>query len=590
MPRLICVANLVLAVACFHLSASAQETSSVVAPLLKLLKSGKVPAERLPAIVEMVCRRGGPADLQYVFEESLKPDAYAAPLKLKVLDELAEAAETRKVKPAGDLGALASLVTGDKVAPAVRTSAIRLASIWKVDTIGPVLVAIALDEKADEDLRVTAITGLAATGGATSRETLEKLSASKAAARLRYLAVAALAGMDPASAAERAASVLAEGDKREDPGPIIDAFLNRKDGSDKLAAALAKKTLSTDVAKLALRYMYSVGRSDAQLSDVLSKAAGIAADPPPPTADDIKKLSAEVVAKGDAARGEKIFRRGDLSCMKCHAVSQAGGAVGPDLSAVGSTSPVEYCVTAILLPDQVIKEAFLTRIFQTAQGEVITGIVVDRDDDRVIVKDASGKQVKIPTKDIDDEAEGKSLMPKGLTKFLTREEVLDLSRFISELGKPGPYAIRTQPTMQRWRWLKQPAKELLGEIPNVEQIRAYLLDAKPDAWTPVYSKVAGALPLEELSDNPKAVLYVQGEFEVTEAGPIELAFDAVQGLSVWIDAEPFDAVGKISGEFAAGKHKITLRIDRAQRTSPELRMVLVKPEGSSAQFQPVVGP
>jgi hypothetical protein len=125
-------------------------------------------------------------------------------------------------------------------------------------------------------------------------------------------------------------------------------------------------------------------------------------------------------------------------------------------------------------------------------------------------------------------------------------------------------------------------------VPNVEQIRAYVLDAKPEAWTPIYSKVAGALPLDELSE--KGVLYVQGEFDVTEAGPIELEFDSPQGLSVWVDAEPFEAQGKIAGEFAAGKHKITLRIDRAARTAAELKLVLVKPEGSSAQFQPVVGP
>ena len=33
-------------------------------------------------------------------------------------------------------------------------------------------------------------------------------------------------------------------------------------------------------------------------------------------------------------------------------------------------------------------------------------------------------------------------MPKGLANLMTRAEFLDLVRFLSELGKPGPYAIR----------------------------------------------------------------------------------------------------------------------------------------------------
>ena len=40
-------------------------------------------------------------------------------------------------------------------------------------------------------------------------------------------------------------------------------------------------------------------------------------------------------------------------------------------------------------------------------------------------------------------------MPKGLTNTATRGELLDLVRFLSELGKPGPYALRPSPTIQR---------------------------------------------------------------------------------------------------------------------------------------------
>ena len=93
----------------------------------------------------------------------------------------------------------------------------------------------------------------------------------------------------------------------------------------------------------------------------------------------------------------------------------------------------------------------MTRVIVTDDGETHTGIIVDRDEVRVNLRDAAGKVVTIPTADIEEEAEGKSLMPQGLTKFLTRQELVDVVRFLSELGKPGPYAIRKTPTIQRWR-------------------------------------------------------------------------------------------------------------------------------------------
>ena len=119
---------------------------------------------------------------------------------------------------------------------------------------------------------------------------------------------------------------------------MLNAFFDRKDGTDALAAAVKKQKLTVDVAKMSLRYMYSVGRSDAGLSGVLSEAAGVASDPTPPTQEEVAKLAEEVVAKGDAARGELIFRRAELSCTRCHGLNRGGGQIGPDLSAVGGSS------------------------------------------------------------------------------------------------------------------------------------------------------------------------------------------------------------------------------------------------------------
>ncbi|MBM4077414.1 MAG: c-type cytochrome, partial [Planctomycetes bacterium] len=376
----------------------------------------------------------------------------------------------------------------------------------------------------------------------------------------------------------------------DNPAELLDAFFQRKGGSDLLAASLKSRKLSVDVAKMSLRYMYSVGHSDAALSDILSSAAGIAADPPPPTPEEVAQLVTDVISRGNAARGEIIFRRSDVSCMRCHSVSRAGGQVGPDLSALGGSSPVDYVVNSILNPNLAVKEQYVTRIFALANGTVLTGIVLDRDEQRIRMRDAQSKLVTIPTADVEEEVEGKSLMPQGLTKFLTRDEVVDLAKFISELGKPGEYEIRKTPSIQRWRVLKNPPKELTDEVPHLEHLRQYVLSSPPEAWSSVYGKVAGSLPLHELRTNSQpVVLILQGEIQVNEPGEITFDVTTTERLQTWVDDQQFDNPKTVKVSLGAGRHVVTVRVEVSTTESPELKIELKKPENSTIQFDVVGG-
>jgi len=118
----------------------------------------------------------------------------------------------------------------------------------------------------------------------------------------------------------------AQGDERHDPAPLLAAFLDLKGGSDKLASALEKQKVPADVAKLALRHMNAAGRADGPLVTVLSA---------PRPAFNVKSKGAD--GRGGQATGrggasdratrraaKRLFRRGDLNCLKCHAIHGAG--------------------------------------------------------------------------------------------------------------------------------------------------------------------------------------------------------------------------------------------------------------------------
>jgi putative heme-binding domain-containing protein len=295
-----------------------------------------------------------------------------------------------------------------------------------------------------------------------------------------------------------------------------------------------------------------------------------------------------VEAEGDAVRGEEVFRRADLSCLKCHAVSKAGGQVGPDLSAVGASSPIDYLLHSISDPDQQIKEAYITRVVVTDEGQVLQGVVANRTDDTLVLRDAAGNLVSIPNDSIEEEIEGKSLMPKGLMKFMTEEELLDLVKFLSMLGKPGTeYAIRSTPRMQRWRVLTGVPAEYVDEVPDFTAFEDHIYrsgDAQP-----VYARVNGDVPLEEVTTRlQQPVVYLVGEVEVTQPGPIGVRLDAAEGVTMWVDkhlAQDAEAVV----ELPAGRHPITLRIDTRQRESDTVKLELFRPAGSKAEFAVVDG-
>src|SRR5688572_24752614 len=104
---------------------------SPAAPLMKLLQSGRLPAERVGTVVEMVCQKGNAKDLAYVFEQLQKPDAFKPAVRLKVMDLLTDAAVVRKVKPEGDLSPLKLLLL-ESNEPRLKLAAVKLASVWKV--------------------------------------------------------------------------------------------------------------------------------------------------------------------------------------------------------------------------------------------------------------------------------------------------------------------------------------------------------------------------------------------------------------------------------------------------------------------------
>ncbi|HEV3144491.1 MAG TPA: PVC-type heme-binding CxxCH protein [Gemmataceae bacterium] len=563
------------------------DRKNIAASLLQMLQRGQIPAERQPAVIETICKRGGANELKAIWEQARKADGYPKALRLSVLEWLTDAALTRKIQPnvvGGEVIALLKEQSANDLARHV--AAIRLASAWKVPGAELELWPIALGKVENFEVRKAAIEAIGSFANPASRKTLLSLAERGQPTRIRFQAVAALAQSDLAAAAKAGAQALTEAGENDDPARVVEAFLNRKGGSDILAAALEQEKVPVDTAKRIMRAMYLAGRSDAKLSAVVSKLAGLGADPKIPTPAEVKQLEGEVMAKGDPARGERVFRRMDLGCIRCHAINRAGGNVGPDLGAVGGSSPLDYIITSILDPNASVKEAYLTKVINTKKGNTVTGIVVDRNKDRVLLKDATGKLIQVPQHEIEDEQNGRTLMPDGITKILTYAEQLDLMRFVSELGKPGPYAVPTTPAVLRWKKLKNLTPALKEGVPNREVVRETLLRSEPDAWDTVYALVNGTLPLDDIQP-ATGVIYLQGEISVVQGGTVEIDTAMNVPATFWVDEETIAKPSNAVAQLVPGLHRITVRVEPGNAKVPSLRVGFAKPPDSKAQFEVV---
>jgi putative membrane-bound dehydrogenase-like protein len=136
--------------------------------------------------------------------------------------------------------------------------------------------------------------------------------------------------------------------------------------------------------------------------------------------------------RGNPAAGQLVFKN---VCAQCHRIYGEGQDVGPDLTANGR-SDFDQLLSNVFDPSLVIGAGYQATTVTTTRGQVVTGLVVEDNAERVVLKLQGGKLETIPRKDVDEVIVSKvSLMPEGLEKQLKPQEVADLFAFLC-LDKP----------------------------------------------------------------------------------------------------------------------------------------------------------
>lgn len=138
------------------------------------------------------------------------------------------------------------------------------------------------------------------------------------------------------------------------------------------------------------------------------------------------------LSKGDVMKGRHLFF-GKAICSSCHAVGDRGGDFGPDLTNIGEIRSKHDILEAIMYP-----EATFAREHETSKVTTeitsYTGIIKEQLDEAIIMQIAPGQSVRIQSEDIREiEPQITSMMPPGLDKLLTLEEISDLMAYLVSL-------------------------------------------------------------------------------------------------------------------------------------------------------------
>lgn len=511
--------------------------------------------------IELIGSAGSVGELHQLFQ-LVSQSHFDDDATLRALKSLTEAGRLRALKPGGDLATVANLF--GHANESVRLEAMKLAGLWKETAVLPRLLAVAGAPAATPILRTAAFESLRLIGGPAVAEGLVSLADAHHDDSVRRQAAVALAAVDLSRAVPVIVNVLLTLTNETAALEFWRAFLQVKGAGRELAAALPAGGIPTPAAQAGIRVAREGGRSEFELVAALMRGGGLVAG-----ADVNESLIKELVERaargGDAVRGELVYRRAELACVTCHAIGGAGGKVGPDLTSIGASAPMDYLIESVLLPNAKIKEGYHAVVVETKDGQEFSGTLMRETADELVLRNVTDQETSLAKNTIERRTVGTlSLMPSGLVDSLSEPEQLDLFAFLSRLGKPGEFDAGQGGVARRWRiYLMDHEDEQHGR-----QQRVWTESLHDRMWHSVLSLVNGHLTadmLEEATQGPvwrgRIALYAATEVQLSRAGWVRFILKTPGAAELWVNGAQAGAVGETKVELPPGTHRVLVRLD-----------------------------
>jgi putative membrane-bound dehydrogenase-like protein len=304
--------------------------------------------------------------------------------------------------------------------------------------------AIATDAKAGLQKRLAAVDLLGRLPDDRARDVavLAKLLTAQSPPPLQEAAVAGLGRISD----DRVPSLLTAAWRSCTPAlqsQVLDVLLSRPAWQRHLLASIAKKQVPASQIDLARRQRLLASK-DAEVRTLATKLFEGAT-----SRDRQKVLDAfrdVTTLAGDVTRGKAVFTK---SCAACHRLRDIGHAVGPDLAAVTNRTP-EFLLIAILDPNREVDPRYVEYLAVTKAGRSFTGILASESAPSITLRGQEGREEVLLRADLDElQSTGKSMMPEGVEKDLSKQDLADLLAFLGEVKGPSKKFTGNTPAVVR---------------------------------------------------------------------------------------------------------------------------------------------
>ncbi len=131
--------------------------------------------------------------------------------------------------------------------------------------------------------------------------------------------------------------------------------------------------------------------------------------------------------KGNPDKGKNIFKQ---KCSTCHKLENIGYDIAPNIASLTDKRP-ETLLTSILNPSASVDSKYLTYTVLTEEGRTFSGILSSETGNSITLLMQENKKQVILRNHIDEiRGTGKSMMPDGLEKETTLQDIADLITYL----------------------------------------------------------------------------------------------------------------------------------------------------------------
>ncbi len=308
-----------------------------------------------------------------------------------------------------------------------------LATSWGNAEAAKQARSLVIDSKAGEARKLEAVNSLAAARDAQFLQSTKRLLMSaEVTPALKSHIVGSLGRYEDASVAHVVLGAYPKLPSDLQP-QAIELLTQRSAWSMTLLAAIGQKKFAPSVLNVnQVRSLLS--SSDEELAAMVKSQWGAVRTERNPQREHVIRQMHEQLSQtsGDPLAGGVVFKR---VCGQCHRIYGVGQDVGPEITRNGRGS-FGHLLSNVFDPSLVIGASYQARTVITADGRVLTGLLAEDNEQRIVLKTQGGKQEIVPRDDVDEIAISKlSLMPEGLEKQLTAQQLADLFAYLS-LDRP----------------------------------------------------------------------------------------------------------------------------------------------------------